>query len=138
MEKRSSSRAIWSWGLERHPQRRKLVPRECVLHDDGLSVQFWLDIWCGNESLSSAFPGIFLLATSKQGLICEQKVSEALGLASDLQLRRLLNWKMDEIISLLHWPDDATIGSVEVEDMRVWPRNLEGIYSVKSGYQILN
>ena len=38
---------------------------------NGRRVRFWLDKWCGDESLKDTFPSLFALATSKDAWVEE-------------------------------------------------------------------
>ena len=38
---------------------------------NGMRVRFWLDKWCGDESLKDTFPSLFALATSMEAWVEE-------------------------------------------------------------------
>ena len=97
----SSSHGVGFWksilgGLERF---KSLVHFEVK---DGSRVLFWHDVWCGDRSLKTQFPGLFRLARHKNAT-----VHDVISWNGDVHhwnltfVRSLNDWEEGSIYSLL-------------------------------------
>ena len=70
---------------------------------DGRRINFWKDIWCGEEALCFRFPSLFNLAHNKEGKIADiWDRDKGAGSWSPNFLRPLNDWEIEEVASLLH------------------------------------
>jgi hypothetical protein len=93
---------------------------------NGASTRFWLDWWCGDSTLSVAFPTLFSFCPKPEISIAELAANNW-----DLAFRRSLSPE-----ELEEWQRLAALfpSLSEAEDSVVWPHSSSGRFSVKSLY----
>ena len=70
---------------------------------NGRRINFWKDIWCGEEALCSRFPSLFNLAPNKEAKIADiWDRDRGAGSWSPNFIRPLNDWEIEEVASLLH------------------------------------
>ena len=70
---------------------------------DGRRINFWKDIWCGEEALCFGFPSLFNLASNKEAKIADiWDRDRGAGSWSPNFLRPFNDWEIEEVASLLH------------------------------------
>jgi hypothetical protein len=104
---------------------------------DGAKTTFWSSIWIGNEPLALVYPRLFSLSTLKEGM-----VSDFVVLGGD-SIDWIFTWRR----TLFHWEEELVVGLKELlvevvlkveEDRWEWIPGEEGVFSVKSAYNILS
>ena len=69
---------------------------------DGRRINFWNDVWCGEETLSSSFPSFFSLALNKEAKVANIWESrEGAGCWPPTFIRPLNDWELEEMIRFL-------------------------------------
>lgn len=63
-----------------HPIILQLLDQVLFCGRDGKSVEFWSDRWCGYSPLNTAFPSLFSLGSSKEGMGGDDWSLEASGM----------------------------------------------------------
>ena len=67
------------------------------------TINFWNDVWCGEEALSNSFPSLFNLALNKEAKVADiWDRSEGARCWSPTFLRPLNNWELEEMTRFLH------------------------------------
>ena len=67
---------------------------------NGKRIKFWIDIWCGDESLCVSFPSLFALAVSKDAWVKDVwRCNEGGGSWSPLFSRPFNDWELEEVCS---------------------------------------
>ena len=65
---------------------------------DGRRINFWKDVWCGEEALCSSYPSLFNLALNKEATVVNTWDSDkGEGCWSPTFLRLLNNWEIEEM-----------------------------------------
>ena len=69
---------------------------------DERRINFWKDVWCGEEALCYSFPSFFKLALNKEATVAEfWDRGEGLGCWSPSFLRPLNDWEIEEMVKFL-------------------------------------
>ncbi|GKV04880.1 hypothetical protein SLEP1_g16977 [Rubroshorea leprosula] len=105
---------------------------------DGQSVNFWKDVWTGDQSLANRFPRLYLASTDK-----DMRISQ-MGCWREDSWQWTLNWRR----SLHEWEKEnltEMLGLInkyhpfkDQKDSWEWNHNKEGEYSVKTAYDLLS
>ena len=70
---------------------------------DGWRINFWKDVWCGEEALCSRYPSLFNLALNKEAKITDiWDRDRGAGSWSPTFLRPLNDWEIEEVARFLH------------------------------------
>ena len=70
---------------------------------DGRRINFWKDIWCGEEALCFTYPSLFNLASNKEAKIADiWDRDRGAGSWSPNFLRPLNDWEIKGVATLLH------------------------------------
>ena len=88
----------------------------------GNRVWFWLDCWCGDQSLKEAFLVLYDIATDQEALVESLSVwhHEEEKRSWDVQFHRALNdWELDAVMAFTHILL-THIPSSEVGDWMSW------------------
>ena len=102
---------------------------------DGRRINFWNDVWCGEEALSNSFPSLFNLATNKETEVADiWDRSEGAGCWSPTFLRSLNEWELEEMTRFLHTLHDQNFRPTG-EDKLMLKTVKEKGFSVKSMYK---
>ncbi|XP_020253791.1 uncharacterized protein LOC109830842 [Asparagus officinalis] len=103
----------------------------------GERIRFWEDKWIGHNSLSSLFPSLYQLALSSNVNVRSQGFFRDNAWHWSLLLRRCIpHMSRTDKSNLLN-----LIGSYQISthsDIPIWSLTTNGMYSVKSFYQLLN
>lgn len=103
----------------------------------GDSFLFWHNTSCGPTPLAIAFLEVYSLANLKFGLVADHIDMENDHLAWDLHLRRVNDWELSSLSSLIICLDRVGLGGSTEEDSRCWQPCSSGFYSIKSMFNIL-
>ena len=69
---------------------------------DGRRINFWKDVWCGEEALSARYPVLFNLALNKEAKVADLWDSGGGGGSwSPTFIRALNDWEIEEMTSFL-------------------------------------
>ncbi|GKV02303.1 hypothetical protein SLEP1_g14756 [Rubroshorea leprosula] len=105
---------------------------------NGQYVNFWKDVWTGDQSLANRFPQLYLASTDKEKRISQMGLWREDTWQWTLHWRRsLYEWEKDNLtemlglINNLHPIKDQT-------DHWEWKHNKEGEYSLKTAYGLLS
>ena len=102
---------------------------------DGRRINFWNDVWCGEEALSNSFPSLFNLVLNKEAKVADiWDRSEGVGCWSPTFLRPLNDWELEEMIKFLHILHDQNFRPTG-EDKLLLKTVKEKGFSVKSMYK---
>jgi hypothetical protein len=104
----------------------------------GSRIRFWLDIWCGEVTLSRAFPLLFRIAQSREARVADYLCWQNGVPHWDVRFTRLLHdWEVEPFQTMI-----GLLYSVKVhqfqEDRVCWGPFRSGCFEVKSYYQILS
>jgi hypothetical protein len=103
---------------------------------NGAKTLFWRDIWVGDRPLKDVFPRLFSVSTSKDLLVSEAVAWEEGRWRWEVAWRRnLFGWELDLYHNMLESFRGISIS--EVEDKWIWTEDDDGIFSVKSCYNLL-
>jgi hypothetical protein len=104
---------------------------------DGAKTSFWTSKWIGNEPLATVFPRLFSLANNKEGTVLDLVGSGGERLEWNFTWRRnLFQWEEDLVVGLRGLLESVVL-KVD-EDCWEWIPGAEGIFSVKSAYNLLD
>ena len=102
----------------------------------GTRVNFWTDLWCGDEALSRIFPQLFALAVHKNATISEVWDSSLGQGGWNLRFARdSHDWELDLIEALFNMLRDFKIS--QEKDSVVWRGGGQGIFGVRCAYNLL-
>ena len=102
---------------------------------DGRRINFWKDIWCGEEALCFRFPSLFSLAPNKEVKIADiWDRDRGAGSWSPNFLRPLNDWEIEEVASLLHTLHEVSY-CPSGEDKLLLKGDKEKGFSVRSMYK---
>ena len=69
---------------------------------DERRINFWKDVWCGDEALCSSYPSLFNLALNKEATVADiWDRGEGAGCWSPTFLRPLNDWEIEEMVRFL-------------------------------------
>ena len=102
---------------------------------DSRRINFWNDVWCGEESLSSSFPSLFSLAVNKEAKVVDIWESrEGVGCWSPTFIRPINDWELEEMIRFLQTLNDQNFWPTG-EDKLLLKNAKEKGFSVKIMYK---
>ena len=102
---------------------------------DGRRINFWTDIWCGEEALCFRFPSLFNLASNKEAKIADiWDRDKGAGSWSPNFLRPLNDWEIEGVVSLLHTLHEVSY-CPSGEDKLLLKGDKEKGFSVRSMYK---
>ena len=105
---------------------------------DGRRINFWKDVWCGEEALCNRFPNLFNIATNKEAKVAEIWDSrEGDGCWSPTFLRPLNDWELQEMTRFLLILQGIKFQPLGVDKLSLKNVNVKG-FSVKSMYKGLD
>ena len=98
-------------------------------------INFWKDVWCGEEALCSRYPSLFNLALYKEAKIADiWDRDRGVGSWSPTFLRPLNDWEIEEPVRFLHTLHEV-IYCPSGEDKLLLKNDKEKGFSVKSMYK---
>ena len=101
---------------------------------DGRRINFWKDVWCGEEALCSRYPSLFNFALNKEAKIADiWDRDRGVGSWSPNFLRPLNDWEIEEVASFLHTLHEVAY-CPSGEDKILLKNDKEKGFSVKSMY----
>ncbi|GKV34650.1 hypothetical protein SLEP1_g43008 [Rubroshorea leprosula] len=104
---------------------------------EGISVKFWEDVWIGDETLANKFPRLFLNSLGRTKSISQMGFWSNGSWNWSLEWRRpILSWEEHSMAEL--WRMLQNIQPSKGQKDRWEWRNDQGMYSAKSGYQVLS
>jgi hypothetical protein len=104
----------------------------------GSRIRFWLDIWCGEDTLSKVFPLLFRIAQSSEARVTDYLCWQNGVPHWDVRFTRLLHdWEVEPFQAMI-----CLLYSIKVqqnqEDRVCWGPSRRGCFEVKSYYKILS
>ncbi|GKV01533.1 hypothetical protein SLEP1_g14082 [Rubroshorea leprosula] len=104
---------------------------------EGNSVKFWEDVWIGDESLANKFPRLLLNSLGRAKSISQMGFWSNGSWSWSLEWRRPnFSWEKHSMAELRRMLQ--TIQPIKGQKDRWEWRHDQGIYSAKSGYQVLS
>ena len=106
---------------------------------NGRRVRFWKDIrcediWCGDTRLSTSFPSLFTIVTSKGAWVCDVwEHTNFGGCWNPCFVKNFQDWELGCVEALLLCLHSKSM-SREVDDKAVWMATKGGWFLVKSFY----
>ena len=102
---------------------------------NGRRVKFWKDNWCGNSTLCNSFPSLYAFASYKEAWIEEMwDHSGGEGVWSPRFSRPFNDWEVERLLVIIRGRRINPLA----EDCLLWKETKDGIFSVKSIYNILD
>ena len=102
---------------------------------DGRRINFWKDVWCGEEALCVRYPVLFNLALNKEGMVADMWDSRGgAGCWSPTFLRPLNDWEIEEMTRFLQTLHDQIFRPTG-EDMLLLKEVKVKSFSVKVMYK---
>ncbi|MCH80892.1 putative non-LTR retroelement reverse transcriptase [Trifolium medium] len=127
--------AKWRWRLLSNEGWFSKALRKKV--GNGRTTSFWKDVWIGTQALKDRFPRLFSISVSKDLLVAEVGGTEGNRWCwSPLWRRNLFEWEVDMSRDLHQVLQQAFMS--EVEDRWIWSEEDDGIFLVKSCYNLLS
>ncbi|XP_028058131.1 uncharacterized protein LOC114262002 [Camellia sinensis] len=106
---------------------------------NGRRIQFWVDRWFSNQSLSEAFPRLFSLSTEKGESLLHFVQRKGKGRNWKLAFRRpLFAWEEKEVSNLNVLLHNAPTINALVEDSCLWLAHSSGFFTVASVWKSWN
>ncbi|MCH82018.1 ribonuclease H protein [Trifolium medium] len=104
---------------------------------NGLSTSFWLTKWIGDAPLSVLFPRLFSLSNFRDSTVGDLCICHGDAWTWSFSWRRaLFQWEEALVVLLRELLAPVTL-SLEVEDKWSWVPDPDGVFSVKSAYNLL-
>ena len=100
-------------------------------------VNFWKDLWCGEEARCRSFLTLFSLAVNKEVVVREVWDNSGVGGWSLGFIRRFNDWELMEVENFLHANRPMRVISNK-EDRLILKGNKMNTYSVQLMYEALN
>ncbi|XP_062089071.1 uncharacterized protein LOC133795633 [Humulus lupulus] len=137
--RRLSVRGPWRDITALYEEYRKMV---CFKVGKGDRIQFWEDVWLGEDTLKSRFSDLFLVSMAKNCAIKDLAVLGGEGrggsLGWNLRFRRnLLDREVANFAQLMHMLQVVTLPSI-LEDRRNWNSDTSGVFNCKSAFHSLS
>ncbi|WJZ82701.1 hypothetical protein VitviT2T_002436 [Vitis vinifera] len=105
--------------------------------ENGRSVKFWKDNWCENFALCNSFPSLYAFASFKEAWVVELwDPSGEERVWSPSFSRPFNDWEVEEVERLLLTIRGRRLNPL-LEDRMLWKETTNGIFSVKSLYNVL-
>lgn len=102
----------------------------------GNKIIFWEDVWTDGGCLKERFPRIYALAQNKNMTVEAASAGERSGGDWEVAVTRNLNdWEVEEYESLLLIQSNLWV--LRDEDKLIWKPKKNGVFLVKSYYEIL-
>ena len=102
---------------------------------DGKRINFWKDVWCGEEAMCSRYPSLFNLASNKEAKIADiWDRDRGVRSWSPNFLRPLNDWEIEKAASFLHTLHEVAY-CPSGEDKILLKNDKEKGFSVKSMYR---
>jgi hypothetical protein len=104
----------------------------------GSRIRFWLDIWCGENTLSRAFLLLFRIAQNREARVADYLCWQNRVSHWDVRFTRLLHdWEVEPFQALIGLLYSTKIHQNQ-EDRVCWGPSRSGTFEVKSYYRILS
>ena len=105
---------------------------------NGRKVRFWEDVWCGEAPLCSSFPYLYEVASSKGDMAAVLWEITGEGGGWNFRFKRHLNdWELEEAQRFIGIVSTKSLSPLTVDRMW-WKGAKDGMFSVKSGYDVLD
>ena len=127
------------YGTSLWKEIRKEWPRffqnSVLVLGDGSRINFWKDVWCGEEALCARFPVLFNLALNKDARVADIWDSgDGAGGWAPTFLRSLNDWEIGEMVRFLQTLHDQNFRPTG-EDMLLLKEAKAKSFSVKAMYK---
>lgn len=129
--KRSHGTSVWKGILSMFTE---MMSNTCWKIGNGCRVNFQNDRWCSDDNRKSVFLAIYSIAQHKNLMVCD--AFDNSGLCNVLVTRNLNDWKLDEYGQPLNLMDGIII--LDRRDTLIWKGQKNGIFSIRSFYNILS
>lgn len=78
------------------------MPHIRFMVGNGQRIRFWLDCWCGEQTLCCLFPVVCSLARFKDGMMADYLLVVSNSLVWNIQFTRPVNdWEMKEFTAFI-------------------------------------